>query len=269
MRYGLAIAGISLCDIRGKAEVDAPGGRLYAGILRFPEAAMATIDEDLSQIERDVRTLKIEYEQFFGGGRSRPPADTQWRVETLIRRYAERGGDLSSGQRFRYNNLTQTYAKYQEMWRKKLMQKEGAVTQHHFGAAAKAIEADRQRQAARRKAETPPEPEAVPAAEHAVAVAEAAAEVARAAAEARHASAAFALSFSDPEHEKDKVQRLYDKLIEARTEAGDKAAAPSLKDFEHFVCQKTKDLKEKGGNEIEYTVSVEGGRVKLKARISG
>ena len=41
-----------------------------------------------------------------------------------------------------------------------------------------------------------------------------------------------------------------------------------MKDFERFVCQKTKDLKDKGGHEIEYTVSIEAGRVKLKARIS-
>ena len=112
---------------------------------------MATIDEDLNQIERDVRTLKIEYEQFFGGGRSRPPTDTQWRVDTLVRRYAERVAELSSGQRFRYNNLTQTYAKYQDLWRKKLMQKEGGVSLRHFGAAAKAIEAQRSREGAHRQ----------------------------------------------------------------------------------------------------------------------
>ena len=114
-------------------------------------SAMATIDEDLNQIERDVRTLKIEYEQFFGGGRSRPPTDTQWRVDTLVRRYAERVAELSSGQRFRYNNLTQTYAKYQDLWRKKLMQKEGGVSLRHFGAAAKAIEAQRSREDAHRQ----------------------------------------------------------------------------------------------------------------------
>jgi hypothetical protein len=43
---------------------------------------------------------------------------------------------------------------------------------------------------------------------------------------------------------------------------------PSLKDFEKFVQQKTSDLKAKGGREIEYTVSVEAGKVKLKARVS-
>ena len=69
-------------------------------------------------------------------------------------------------------------------------------------------------------------------------------------------------------HEKDKSLTLYQKLIEARTETGEKASTPNLQDFERFVRQKTKDLKDKGGNEIEYSVSVENGRVKLKARVS-
>jgi hypothetical protein len=228
---------------------------------------MATIDEELNQIERDIRTLKIEYEQYFGGGRSRPPADTQWRCENLIKRYAERAAELSTGQRFRYNNLTSTYAKYQDMWRKKTMQKESATTQHHFGAAAKAVEAERARQAARQQAAAPPPlPSAPPTAvaERAVAVAEAAEE----AATLRQVHSCFAMSFSDPEREHEKVQQLYQKLIEARTSAGDKSGAPSLKDFERFVQQKTSDLKTKGGQVVEYTVNIEGGRVKLKARIS-
>jgi hypothetical protein len=232
---------------------------------------MASIDEELSTIERDIRTLKIEYEQYFGGGRPRPPADTQWRCENLIKRYAERVAELSTGQRFRYNNLTSTYAKYQDMWRKKMMQKESGTTQHHYGSAAKAIEAERARAAARQQAAAPPAtPAASLIAEPAVtvAVAEAAAEAASRAAEIRQNSDAFATTFSDPERDKAKVRQLYDKLIEARTSAGEKTGAPSLKDFERFVHQKTSDLKTKGGQAVEYTVSVEGGRVKLKARIS-
>jgi len=235
---------------------------------------MATADDELNQIEKDIRTLKIEYEQFFGGGRKRPPADTQWRVETLIKRYSDRTGQLTFAQRFRYNNLSQTYAKYQDMWRKKLLQKEGAVTEHHFGAAAKIIEAERARQAAGgpdrapTKNPTPPGPPASPAGHHAERAAEAAARAAEQAEEAIKDSDSFVLSFTDPEHEQDKVRRLYRKLVQARKEAGEKAAPPSLKDFERFVRQKTKDLKEKGGHEVEYTVSIEGGRVKLKARIS-
>jgi hypothetical protein len=222
---------------------------------------MATIDEDLNAIERDIRTLKIEYEQFFGGGRSRPPTDTQWRAETLMRRYTERMGDMSFAQRFRYNNLAQTYAKYSDMWRKKTAQREAGTMPRHFGAAAKAIEAERARKAAAQA-----QPAAHDAREHGVAVAEA--DAATHAAEAKRVAQAFAMSFSDPARETDKVEQLYQKLIEARTETGEKAGAPSLKDFERFVRNKTKELKDKGGHEIEYTVSIESGKVKLKARVS-
>ena len=218
----------------------------------------ASIDDELSQIERDVRTLKIEYEQFFGGGRSRPPSDTQWRVESLLRRYSERTAELSYAQRFRYNGLAQMYAKYVEMWRKKTMQKESGTQPRHFGAAAKAIEAERARQAASRPpaASAPASAPATSSAARSVAVAE------------RKVAESYTASFADPERETEKVQQLYQKLIEARTETGEKAGAPNLKDFERFVRQKTKELKSKGSEEVEYTVSVEGGRVKLKARVS-
>src|SRR6201993_2177567 len=104
---------------------------------------MATIDEDLAQLEKDIRQLKIEYDQFFGGGRKRPPTEIEWRIDTIIKRYGERGGELKIGQRFRYNNLTQTYAKYKDIFRKRTRQKEEGTVQRHFGAAAKAIEAER------------------------------------------------------------------------------------------------------------------------------
>jgi len=233
---------------------------------------MPSIDDELGQIERDIRQLKIEYEQYFGGGRARPPADTQWRCDNLIKRYAERGAELSTGQRFRYNNLSSTYAKYQDMWRKKMQQKEGGVTQHHFGAAAKAVEAERARKAALEKASgtaagAAASQTATAVAEPAIAAVQAAGGAGASGAQAV-AEAVFALAVSDPDHEKDKVQQLYKKLIEARSETGEKAGAPSLKDFERFVKQKTKDLKTRREQAVEYTVSIEGGRVKLKARIS-
>src|SRR5262244_3444056 len=104
---------------------------------------MASIEEELAQFERDIRQLKIEYDQFFGGGRKRPPTEIEWRLEQLVKRYAERGGELKMAQRFRFNNLTQTYAKYKDIFRKKMKQKEEGTVQRHFGAAAKAIEAER------------------------------------------------------------------------------------------------------------------------------
>src|SRR3981189_1398667 len=109
---------------------------------------MATIDEDLGQIERDIRQLKIEYDQYFGGGRKRPPTEIEWRIDLLMKRYSERGGDLKSAQRFRFNNLSQTYAKYKDIFRKRTAQKEEGKIQRHFGAAAKEIETARAKQEA-------------------------------------------------------------------------------------------------------------------------
>src|ERR1700757_3394175 len=156
---------------------------------------MANIDEELGQMERDIRQLKIEYDQYFGGGRKRPPTEIEWRIELLVKRYGERGGELKIGQRFRFNNLTQTYAKYKDIFRKKSALKEEGRLQRHFGAAAKAIEAERA------KAHLEPHAEAVasaPTGAHVPSRPPAPADV-----------AAFRVVCADPERETENVERLY------------------------------------------------------------
>src|ERR1041384_4921933 len=117
---------------------------------------MATIDEELGQLERDIRQLKIEYEQFFGGGRKRPPNEIEWRIDLIVKKYGERSGDMKYGQRFRYNNLSQTYAKYKDIFRKRMQQKEEGKVQRHFGSAAKEIQAERAKNQAALVAESQP-----------------------------------------------------------------------------------------------------------------
>ena len=200
---------------------------------------MATIDEELAQLEKDIRQLKIEYDQFFGGGRKRPPTEIEWRIELIIKRYAERGGELKFGQRFRYNNLTQTYAKYKDIFRKKMQQKEEGKVQRHFGAAAKAIEAERAKAAA---AGAAAKPEAsVPT--------------------------AFRMVCSEPERETDKVDQLYQAFQQATQQTGG-SVKQSRESFNEFVSKKTKELqKQKNCREVEYVVEVVNGEVKLKALV--
>jgi len=203
---------------------------------------MATIDEELAQLERDIRQLKIEYDQYFGGGRKRPPSEIEWRIELLIKRYAERGGDLKYGQRFRLNNLTQTYAKYKDIFRKKTQQKEEGKIQRHYGAAAKAIEAER----AHKQAEKP------------------AASVAGGAG----APGPFRVVCSEPEQEADKVDRLFEAFVQAKQRAGEQTAKLSRASFNEFVLKKTRDLqKQKNCRDVEYVVEVVDGQVKLKALV--
>src|SRR3984893_6762498 len=197
---------------------------------------MATIDEELGQLEKDIRQLKIEYDQFFGGGRKRPPTEIEWRIELIIKRYGESGGDLKFGQRFRYNNLTQTYAKYKDIFRKKTQAKEEGKVQRHFGAAAKAMEAERAKAAASAKP-----PAATPV--------------------------AFRMGCSEPEQESDKVEQLFQAFQQANEQTGG-GAKLSRESFNDFVSKKTKELqKQKNCREVEYVVEVVNGEVKLKAPV--
>jgi hypothetical protein len=213
---------------------------------------MPTVDEDLNQLEKDIRQLKVEYDIYFGGGRKRPPADTQWRAEQIVKRYSERGADMNNAQRFKFNNLTQTFMKYMEVWRKKLKQKEEGTVQRHFGAAAKAIEAQRVKEVDEAEAAGKMPPAA-----------------AAAAVAARRPSrpAVYETSCSDPDRESDKVQQLYEKLVEAKRKAGEKTDSLTYENFQEFVRIKTQQLrKQKGVKQVEYAVTIEDGQVRLKAR---
>ena len=190
-------------------------------------------DEDMNQLERDIRQLKIEYEQYFGGGKKRPPADIEWRIEIMMKRYSDRGAQMNYSQRFRYGNLAQMYTKYRDMFRKRLKQQEEGRVQRHYGAAAREIEKERERS---RPADPAPFP--------------------------------FAISCKDPEREPQKVDELYTAFRQAKEQVGDSTEGLTIESFHQFVRQKTDLLKkQKNAHEVEYVVSLEGKHAKLMARV--
>jgi hypothetical protein len=196
-----------------------------------------SIDEDLGQLERDIRQLKIEYEQYFGGGKARPPSDVEWRIDTCLKRYSDRGAEMNYGQRFRYGNLTQMYSKFRDIFRKRMKKKEEGTVERHFGAAAREIEAERARtRAEQEKAETERFP--------------------------------FRVSWNDPETEKKKVEQLFTAFRNAKAQAGEEPESLTMDAFQRFVRQKTTQLKkQKNAHEVEYVVSIEGNQARLKARV--
>ena len=196
-----------------------------------------TIEEDLAQLEKDIRQLKIEYEQYFGGGKKRPPADIEWRIESLMKRYSDRGTGMNFAQRFRYGNLTQMYVKYREIFGKRMRKKEEGTVQRHFGAAAREIEAERAR---KRSASGGSDKTNFP----------------------------FAVSCKNPDHEKKKVEQLYAAFHDAKKQAGENTESLTIEAFQLFVRQKTEQLKkQKGAQEVEYIIHVEGKHARLKARV--
>jgi hypothetical protein len=118
-----------------------------------------------------------------------------------------------------------------------MKQKEEGAVQRHFGAAAKAIEAERAKM-------------------HAEAGGAAA------------GSGAFRVTCSEPEREQDKVEQLYAAFLSAKKQAGEETARLSRENFNEFVKKKTRDLqKQKNCRDVEYVVEVVDGQVKLKALV--
>jgi hypothetical protein len=205
---------------------------------------MATIDEELAQMERDIRQLKIEYDMFFGGGRKRPPTEVEWRIDMVVKRYAERAGEMKFPQRFRFNNLSQTYAKYKDIFRKRMAQREEGKIDRHFGAAARAIEAER----ARAQAAAAQKESAVQA--------------------TAPETKGFRMVCSEPEKETQKVDQLFEAFLQAKQQAGEETKKVTRAGFNEFVRKKTKDLQtSKNCRDVEYVVETVDGQVKLKALV--
>ena len=197
-----------------------------------------TTEEDMNQLEKDIRQLKIEYEQYFGGGKKRPPADLEWRIELTMKRYSDRGSQMNFAQRFRYSNLAQMYTKYREIFRKRMKKKEEGTVERHFGAAAREIENLRKQKQAAESTSQPSE------------------------------HWPFTISCKDPDHEKKKVEDLYTAFRRAKEQAGEDTAKLTLEAFQEFVRQKTSDLKDQqSAHEVEFVVTVEGKHARLKARV--
>lgn len=191
------------------------------------------VDEDLNQFEHDVRQLKIEYEQYFGGGKKRPPADIEWRIELTIKRHGDRGAAMNYAQRFRYNNLLQTYARYKDIMHKRMRRREEGTVDRHFGSAARLIA--EQRAAEKVKTIRP-----------------------------------VAVACVDPASEPKKVDAIYDAFLDCRASAGESTEGMSRGKFEQFLKRKVEELrKEAGSGEVEFVADIEGGKARLRARIKG
>jgi len=210
---------------------------------------MATTEEDLAQLEKDIRQLKIEYEQYFGGGRKRPPSDIEWRIEQLIKRYGERTAHMNFAQRFRFSGLAQKHAKFRDIYRKRLKEKEEGTVSRHFGAAAKAIEAER----AARKTRVMDSLNAEETTK------------------GKRRTTAKSSHEDRPESADQPASAagLYEVFRSAKEKAGENTAGLTPQAFQEFVRRKTKELQEQSGDDnVEFVVATEGGRVRLKARVS-
>jgi hypothetical protein len=201
-----------------------------------------TTDEELNVLETQLRRLKIEYEVYFSNPTKRPPTDIEWKVLSLLRKFSD-GGRMNFSQRYRYNEMAQRYAVYSDLWRKKSRIREEGYRRPQD--ALLSVQGVR------------PEQEHKPA--HPVYG-------------LSHAAAASADATSQPftmhenEAGREQLERLYNTLVAAKKKAGESVSG-NLDSFSNFVQKKTEQIrKQYGCKDVEFSVELAEGHVKLKAK---
>ena len=210
-----------------------------------------TLDEELTLLESQLRRLKIEYEVYFSNPTKKPPTDIEWKVLSLLRKFSD-GGRMSFQQRFRYNEMAQRYAIYSDLWRKK-----GRIREEGYRRPQDALLSV---QGVR------PTEEHEPAHRPAYGLSHAAAAAAAAANGAQSNEGPLTVQCSDARAEHDQVEKLYKALTEAKKKAGESVTG-NMESFASFVQKKTDQIrKQHGCQSVEYTVEMQDGQVRLKAK---
>ena len=207
-----------------------------------------TTDEELDLLDQQLRRLKIEYEVFFSNPTKRPPTDIEWKVLSLLRKFSD-GGRMSFSQRFRYNEMAQRYAIYSDLWRKKSrIREEGYRRPQDALLAVQGVRPDVE--------EHKPQHNPVYGLSHAAA----------AAAGADTAAATKTFTMHESEGGREQLERLYNTLVAAKKKAGENVSG-SLDSFSTFVQKKTQQIrKQYGCQDVEFSVELADGHVKLKAK---
>ncbi len=207
-----------------------------------------TTDEELNLLDSQLRRLKIEYEIFFSNPTKRPPSDIEWKVLSLLRKFSD-GGRMNFSQRYRYNEMAQRYAVYSDLWRKKSRIREEGYRRPQD--ALLSVQGVRVAEDEHKSQHHP-----VYGVSHAAAAAAAA---------GASSSPHFTLhSVDQAEHEQ--VERLYNTLVAAKKKAGESVSG-NIDSFTAFVQKKTEQIRKQYHCEnVEYSVELTGGHVKLKAK---
>jgi hypothetical protein len=199
-----------------------------------------TVDEELNVLESQLRRLKIEYEVFFSNPQKKPPADLEWKVVALLRKFSD-GSRLSFSQRYRFNEMAQRYAIYSDLWRKKSrIREEGYRRPQDALLSVQGVREEEHEQRGHK-------PYGV----------------------GHHEGQAFVMQCNDAKADADKVEKLYEALSAAKKKNGENVSG-SLDSFKTFVQKKTQELrKQHNCDKVEYAVEVQDGKVKLKAKATG
>jgi hypothetical protein len=208
-----------------------------------------TTDEELNLLDQQLRRLKIEYEIFFNNPSKRPPTDVEWKVTSLVRKFSD-SKRLNFSQRFRYNEMAQRYAVQSDLWRKKMrIREEGYRRPADAILSVQGVRVDGER-----------------VSKHNPVYGISAKRGGADSGSVEEAGKPFSVQYSGATVDREQVASLYKALTEAKKKSGEKVSG-NLDSFAEFVKKKTTEIRQKHGCEtVVYSVEIQGGQAKLKAK---
>lgn len=220
-----------------------------------------SIERELTDLERGITALRIEYERFFGGELKRPPVQPRRALEATLRRLGN--SDIEkAAERFRLQSLQSRFNSFVELWEKRMQVREEGRT----GPA-------------RRLAATVPEVAAPAAARPAARPRPAAAldvEALLAAAEAAVARKAPATAAPPPDapaapsvkpRSRVDFTPLFRRYVEARQALGEDVSRLKYEKFEEAVRRQAEEIRRKtGSSRLVFEVQTTDGKVRLVGR---
>jgi hypothetical protein len=207
------------------------------------------IDEDLNELELDIKRLRIEYEQFFRGAMKREPSVLRGKIQKTISSFMQTP-PRNAMQKFRFNSLNARYQSFRQMWGRTMRQmEEGTYRQHQFKLKRK----EEEERAAR-------ELEALQREQDALSVRRSAARPADAAKPQAQAQAPAPASGLD---------RLAEALRTARQKTGESDAGVTRERLAAIVKKQTEAIRAARGSDVKvkFKVVIEDNRAKLKATV--
>jgi hypothetical protein len=182
-------------------------------------------ERDIRLLEAELRKLEREYNMFFGGQMPRPPWEARGRVESLIRKY-DRTHIQSSADRFRFRTLQSRYATFADLWDRGLRAKEEGRPGPFFKPGPHEKKASESAKLADR--------------------------------------VVHVTTVADPIKEIRKLEELYERLVEAGREAGERPFP--FHRFMQLVRSQVSKLQRAGSREVAFRVAMRDGHVTFTAR---
>jgi hypothetical protein len=190
-------------------------------------------DEELDQLEEEVRKLKNKYDQFFTGITKVPPSFERHQVEALVHEFSKQK-IRDNTRRFRFNTILSRFNQYREMWGRKMREREEGPLDF------------RRRQAALSAPPPPPPPPS----------------------EARRGTSPGPDAYvrMAPGANGEQVRRLFEEIEREHQKLG-KAPNVTMEQLAAMVQKQSETIREKYHvNTVAFRVETVDGKVKLKAK---